>query len=273
MRIDRWAVVVAAACSLLVTGCVKATTEGFLPDSPGTGTTTGDVAAPGLTATTLKLGFVPVDLEKTSTQLGLPGGQPGRPDRSDQRPRGLGQRQRRHRRSPGRGGHPDLRGVGRLPGVRGSPVQAADPGRQGLRRRAQRAVPAQRAPLLRQGEHADAGPDAGPAERREPRGAVAVPVAAEPAQLRRLRQRPDGHPRGQQLVRGCDHARDRGARQDPQQGRRQRRGDPAAGGRVRRSGRDLLDRHRRAGHPEPGDRAGDLLVQGQEGQPRDVLGR
>ena len=71
MRIGRWAVVVAAACSLLVTGCVKATTEGFLPDSPGTGTTTGDVAAPGLTATTLRLGFVPVDLEKTSTQLGF----------------------------------------------------------------------------------------------------------------------------------------------------------------------------------------------------------
>ncbi len=71
MRIGRMALVVAAACSLLATGCVRATTEGFLPDGAGSGATTGDVAAPGVTATTMKVGFVPVDLGSVSGELGF----------------------------------------------------------------------------------------------------------------------------------------------------------------------------------------------------------
>ena len=69
MRINRLALAGVLVGALMASGCVRATTEGFLPAQPGSGTS--DVAAPGVTATTVKMGFVPVDLEKVSTQLGF----------------------------------------------------------------------------------------------------------------------------------------------------------------------------------------------------------
>ncbi len=67
MRVSRWAAGLGAGCLLLTTGCVRATTEGFLPDN---GASTS-VVAPGIGDSSIRVGFVPVDLEKVSAQLGF----------------------------------------------------------------------------------------------------------------------------------------------------------------------------------------------------------
>ena len=165
-------------------------------------------------------------------------GRPRGPGRSAGRPL---QRGGRLRRAPDRGQGHRVQRHHRRPRGRGGPLQQDHPGRQGLRRGADRAVPGERPALLPQRQHADVRRHPVPGGCRRLRGAGPLLLVAAAAHLRRPGGR-DGHRahRGG-LVRGRHAGRDRHRLRAQRAGLRPAVRAPAGGG---RRGGGLLQHHR-----------------------------
>ena len=185
---------------------------------------------------------------------------------TDPDPRRVRQLTRRHRRTGHGPGHPRLRRAHRLGGQRGEAVPGLHRGRQGVRGGDVGHVPGERPALLRLAGDVDARPDVVPGRHRGGRGALPLPVPAEPARVRSTARRAGRRARD----RGVPHRRLRPGhhrhRQRPEPPGVRRPVAPTTRVPRRRAGRRAVDRphlERNApGGPEPGG----AVVQGERGR-------